>query len=168
MIQTVMFSSILLSTVPYLYILHPLPLCKIKNATLCNVRNSIKSTKATKFLAPHPTNPGQEILGAGLNLERCFTVFLGMRHIFKSNRSPWPNNFMLFVISKPLSVLGNMEITSCVLSRNYAEAHRLRTIDLKYPNLVEMQHPDLNLKKFLVFAQISPKFSRKHQVLTKI
>ena len=58
-----------------------------------------------------------------------------------------------------------MEITSSSLLSNYAEAHQLNTNDLEYPNILEMQHPDLNSKKLLVFIPI---FFRNQLVLIKI
>ena len=43
-----------------------------------------------------------------------------------------------------ISLLGKTEITSRGLPSDYAEVHRLRTIDLKYLNLLEMKQPNLN------------------------
>ena len=53
---------------------------------------------------------------------------------------------MMFFLS------GNMEITSLVQPSNDAKALWLGIIDSKYPNFLEMQHPNLNLKKLLVFT----------------
>ena len=56
--------------------------------------------------------------------------------------------FLQFYMKFSLSV--SMEITSCTLPSNYTVAHQLKTIDLEYPNLLQAQKLDLNLKKILV------------------
>ena len=45
-------------------------------------------------------------------------------------------------------LLDNIEIKSPDLLSNYAKTHLLRLIDQQYPNLLEMGHPNLNLKKW--------------------
>ena len=89
-----------------------------------------------------------------------------MWHIFKLKRGLWLKYTIYFAISLMISSLGNMEIKSQGLPSNYAEAHQLRAIDLEHPDLLEMQHADLNLEKYLVLTIIF--FLKKTQFLIKI